>query len=94
MATVRARCVVNAAGVWVDAVREMDHEPGAPARPPMVAPSQGVHLVVDRAFMPGHHALHLADQGIKFFAVGKFNVLLREIQFQFDQCGKADQLIT
>jgi glycerol-3-phosphate dehydrogenase len=56
-ATVRARCVVNASGVWVDAVRDMDRAAGAPVRAPMVAPSQGVHLVVDRAFMPGDHAL-------------------------------------
>jgi glycerol-3-phosphate dehydrogenase len=56
-ATLRARCVVNAAGVWVDAVRGMDREPEAPAPPPLVAPSQGVHLVVDRAFLPGSHAL-------------------------------------
>jgi glycerol-3-phosphate dehydrogenase len=55
--SVRARCVVNAAGVWVDAVRDMDREAAAPPRPPMVAPSQGVHLVVDRAFLPGTHAL-------------------------------------
>jgi glycerol-3-phosphate dehydrogenase len=54
---VRARCVVNAAGVWVDAVRDMDREVDAPAKPAMVAPSQGVHLVVDRAFLPGSHAL-------------------------------------
>lgn len=53
----RARCVVNAAGVWVDAVRDMDREAQAPSRPAMVAPSQGVHLVVDRAFLPGTHAL-------------------------------------
>jgi glycerol-3-phosphate dehydrogenase len=56
-ATLRARCVVNAAGVWVDAVRAMDSGSGAPAAPPLVAPSQGVHLVVDRAFLPGDHAL-------------------------------------
>ncbi len=55
--TVRARCVVNAAGVWVDAVRDMDRAEGTPVRPPLVAPSQGVHLVVDRSFMPGDHAL-------------------------------------
>ncbi|MFO1294125.1 MAG: glycerol-3-phosphate dehydrogenase/oxidase [Rubrivivax sp.] len=54
---VRARCVVNATGVWVDALRAMDRDAGAPARAPMVAPSQGVHLVVDRAFLPGTHAL-------------------------------------
>ena len=55
--TLRARCVINATGVWVDAVRDMDRDPGQPGRAPMLAPSQGVHLVVDRAFMPGDHAL-------------------------------------
>lgn len=52
-----ARCVVNATGVWVDAVRDMDRDAGSPVRAPMVAPSQGVHLVVDRQFLPGTHAL-------------------------------------
>jgi glycerol-3-phosphate dehydrogenase len=55
--TVRARCVVNAAGVWVDALRALDRDDGAPAPAPMVAPSQGVHLVVGREFMPATHAL-------------------------------------
>ncbi len=54
---VRARCVVNATGVWVDSVRDMDRDDDAPARAPMVAPSQGVHLVVERSFLPGTHAL-------------------------------------
>jgi glycerol-3-phosphate dehydrogenase len=67
----RARCVVNAAGVWVDAVRDMDREDGAPPKPPMVAPSQGVHLVVDRAFLPGTHALMVpkTSDGRVLFAV-------------------------
>ena len=47
--------------MWVDALRGMDRiglqGAGAGAPPPMVAPSQGVHLVVDRAFLPGSHAL-------------------------------------
>lgn len=69
--TVRAACVVNAAGVWVDAVRAMDAEPGAAPRPAMVAPSQGVHLVVDRAFLPGDHALLVprTQDGRVLFAV-------------------------
>ncbi|MDD0840241.1 glycerol-3-phosphate dehydrogenase/oxidase [Curvibacter sp. HBC61] len=54
---VRARCVVNAAGVWVDALRQMDGEAMGRASKPMVAPSQGVHVVVDREFLPGDHAL-------------------------------------
>jgi glycerol-3-phosphate dehydrogenase len=54
---IEARCVINAAGVWVDEFRRQDGE--ALHRPvqAMVAPSQGVHLVVDREFLPGSHAL-------------------------------------
>jgi glycerol-3-phosphate dehydrogenase len=68
---VAARCVVNATGIWVDALRDMDREPGAPPRPPLVAPSQGVHLVVDRAFWPGDHALLVpkTQDGRVLFAV-------------------------
>jgi len=54
----RARCVVNATGVWVDALRSLAHRPAqGPAPEPMVRPSQGVHVVVDRDFLPGEHAL-------------------------------------
>jgi len=53
----KARCVINAAGVWVDQFRQKDGDAiGRPVKP-MVAPSQGVHIVVDREFLPGHHAL-------------------------------------
>jgi glycerol-3-phosphate dehydrogenase len=54
---IKARCVVNATGVCVDALRQQDGEAiGRPVKP-MVAPSQGIHLVVDREFLPGGHAL-------------------------------------
>ncbi|MBK9573113.1 MAG: glycerol-3-phosphate dehydrogenase/oxidase [Rhodoferax sp.] len=56
-----ARCVVNAAGVWVDELRQKDGAAngGDGRRPtkPMVAPSQGVHIVVDREFLGGDVAL-------------------------------------
>ena len=54
---IQARCVVNATGVWVDDLRNMDRDAGTPEKPAIVAPSQGVHLVVDRSFLPGTHAL-------------------------------------
>ena len=55
--TVKARCVVNATGVWVDGLRQMDGEAiGKPVKP-IVAPSQGVHIVVDKEFLPSDHAL-------------------------------------
>ena len=54
---VQARCVINATGVWVDQFRQLDGQAtGRPVKP-MVAPSQGVHIVVDREFLPGDHAL-------------------------------------
>lgn len=66
---VRAGCVINAAGVWVDELRRKDGlVTGRPVRP-MVAPSQGVHVVVDRGFMPSDHALlvpHTADGRVLF----------------------------
>jgi glycerol-3-phosphate dehydrogenase len=55
--TLRARCVINATGVWVDQLRQQDGEAIGRKVRPMVAPSQGVHLVVDREFLPGDHAL-------------------------------------
>lgn len=56
--TIKARCVVNATGVWVDALRNQALGAAHGAMPShMVSPSQGVHVVVDRDFMPGHHAL-------------------------------------
>ncbi|OSZ74010.1 glycerol-3-phosphate dehydrogenase/oxidase [Hydrogenophaga sp. IBVHS1] len=57
--TLRARCVVNATGVWVDALRDRTQPPASTEGRPsqMVSPSQGVHVVVDREFMPGGHAL-------------------------------------
>lgn len=58
---VRAGCVVNATGVWVDELRQKDGDANAgdgrkPTKP-MVAPSQGVHIVVDREFLGGDTAL-------------------------------------
>ena len=53
----QARCVINATGVWVDGLRQADAEAQGRAMKPMVAPSQGVHVVVDADFLPGAHAL-------------------------------------
>ena len=65
--TLRARCVVNAAGVWVDSVRRMDD----PQAQTMVAPSQGVHLTLPRDFLPGDKAVLIpkTDDGRVLFVV-------------------------
>ena len=51
---VRSRCVINATGVWAD--RLLRNGTSAKA-PPLVAPSQGVHLSFDRSFLPTTSAL-------------------------------------
>lgn len=52
--TVKAPCVINATGVWVDQLLNST-QPG-PQRP-LVTPSQGVHLSFDRSLLPGTSAL-------------------------------------
>ena len=59
----QARCVINATGVWVDRLLMQDGEAiGRPTRP-IVAPSQGIHIVVDRKFMPSSHAMLVPKTG-------------------------------
>jgi len=52
-----ARCVVNATGPFCDAIRRMDDQNCEP----MVAASQGVHLVLPRHFFPGNLALMVPE---------------------------------
>ncbi|MES2946343.1 MAG: glycerol-3-phosphate dehydrogenase/oxidase [Pseudomonadota bacterium] len=54
---IKAGCVVNATGVWVDHLRMEDASAAGKKAKAMVAPSQGVHIVVDRSFLPGSHAM-------------------------------------
>lgn len=67
--TIQAQCVVNATGVWVDAIRHLDDEARGEKTQTTVAPSQGVHVVVDREFLPGENALivpHTSDGRVLF----------------------------
>ncbi|TGE14110.1 glycerol-3-phosphate dehydrogenase/oxidase [Hymenobacter elongatus] len=63
----RAKAVVNATGVFVDAILRMDE----PAAQKLVRPSQGVHIVLDKSFLPGNDALMIpkTDDGRVLFAV-------------------------
>lgn len=62
-----ARVVVNAAGGFADAVRRLDD----PDCVPMLSLSQGIHLVVPRAFLPGTSVLMVpkTDDGRVLFTV-------------------------
>ncbi len=62
---VGARVVINATGAFCDTVRRMVNSDAAP----MIAPSQGVHLVFDRSFLPGDCAImvpHTSDGRVLF----------------------------
>ena len=47
--TIRARSVVNATGIFTDSIRQMDD----PSVKPILQPSQGIHLMLDKEFCPG-----------------------------------------
>jgi glycerol-3-phosphate dehydrogenase len=64
---VRGRVIVNATGVFADAVRRMDN----PNAASLIVPSQGVHLVLPRRFLPGEAALLIprTDDGRVLFVI-------------------------
>lgn len=72
--TVAARVVINACGPFCDAVRRLDH----PEARPIIAPSQGIHLVLDRDFLPGDSAIMVprTDDGRVLFALPWHNTVL------------------
>lgn len=64
---VRCKALINATGVFTDAILRMDE----PDHESMIAPSQGIHLVVDKEFLPGNAAILIprTDDGRVLFAV-------------------------
>jgi glycerol-3-phosphate dehydrogenase len=61
------RAVINATGPWADDVRRMDD----PSAARIMRPSQGVHLVLPRSFLPGESAIMVprTDDGRVLFAI-------------------------
>lgn len=64
---IAARVVVNATGVFTDSILNMDDK----NHKPIVSPSQGVHIVLDKKFLPGKAAIMVpqTDDGRVLFAV-------------------------
>ena len=63
----KARVVINATGVFSDQILQLD-QPDSPA---MIRPSQGVHLVLEKKFLKGPHAIMIpqTSDGRVLFAV-------------------------
>jgi len=64
---VKAKVVINATGVFSDTIQQLD-EPGKELT---ITPSQGIHIVLDKAFLPGTAAIMIphTDDGRVLFAV-------------------------
>ena len=62
-----AKVVINATGPFCDTIRRLDD----PVATTILAPSQGIHLVLPRAFLPGESAIMVphTDYGRVLFAV-------------------------
>lgn len=61
----RAKVIINATGPFTDELRRL----ADPAAAPLVAASQGIHLVFDRSFLPGDSAImvpHTSDGRVMF----------------------------
>ncbi len=63
----KSRSVINATGVFSDRVRRLDD----PATPPFIKPSQGIHIVLEKSFLPGETAIMVphTDDGRVLFAI-------------------------
>jgi len=53
MYQVQGKAVINATGVFADDLLKMDQ----PKAKTMIRPSQGIHLVLDKSFLPGTHGI-------------------------------------
>jgi glycerol-3-phosphate dehydrogenase len=65
--TINARAVINATGVFTDDILRMDN----PDAKKLIAVSQGVHIILDKEFLPGDSAIMVpqTDDGRVLFAV-------------------------
>jgi glycerol-3-phosphate dehydrogenase len=65
--SINGKAIINATGIFADDILKMD----SPNMRNTIRPSQGIHLVLDKSFLPGDHALMIpkTDDGRVLFAV-------------------------
>ena len=71
---IKSKVVINATGVFTDAIRKMDDTNASP----IMTSSQGVHIVLDKKFLPGDSAIMVpqTDDGRVLFAVPWYNKII------------------
>lgn len=74
MFEIKAKAVVNATGVFSDTVQQLDDH----HKKPTITPSQGIHIVLDKEFLPGDAAIMIphTDDGRVLFAVPWHNKII------------------
>ncbi|NQU51299.1 MAG: glycerol-3-phosphate dehydrogenase/oxidase [Bacteroidetes bacterium] len=63
--SIKSKVVINATGVFADEIIQLD-EPG---KKDLITPSQGIHIVLDKSFLPSEHAImvpHTSDGRVMF----------------------------
>lgn len=72
--TIHAKVVINATGVFTDHIMQLDDA----AHEPIITASQGIHIVVDKEFLPGDTAIMIprTDDGRVLFAVPWHNKIV------------------
>ena len=71
---IKSKTVINATGVFVDDILQMDNE----NTEDIITPSQGIHLVIDKKFFPGNYAMVIpkTDDKRVLFAVPWHNKIV------------------
>ena len=71
---IKSKALINATGVFTDSILKMDEADSEE----IIAPSQGVHIVLDKEFLPGDAAIMVphTDDGRVLFAVPWHNKII------------------
>jgi glycerol-3-phosphate dehydrogenase len=62
---IQSKVIINATGVFADEIIQMDE----PDKRDMITPSQGIHLILDKEFLPNNYAImvpHTSDGRVMF----------------------------
>jgi glycerol-3-phosphate dehydrogenase len=80
----QGKVIINATGPFSDEIRTLDDSEAEP----MIAPSQGIHLILDKSFFPANYALLVpktSDGRLLFFVPWEDRLLLGTTDTPIDQ---------
>ncbi|MAR43665.1 MAG: FAD-dependent oxidoreductase [Flavobacteriaceae bacterium] len=83
---IMAKGVINATGVFSDSITNLDIK----KRKKTIVPSQGVHIVLDKSFLAGNHAImvpHTTDGRVLFAVPWNNYVIVGTTDTQIEKCN-------